>query len=285
MKKYKAAICALAAALLMLSACDPAPSPGVSASPPPPSGVASPGIPEPVQPSVSPAPPQSPEPPSPSPVRDISEDWQDNGLDVSNISFAKTYGDSSSPVLDASAAFPQTGVAGIDQYFSFCRDDFERRADGMSSEAAQAVQNGYGPYSFDSDYNVECSSGGIFSVSRRASEYTGGVHGMTFVFCENFSVSTGRLLTLDDFFTVDQPAYTARLVGELHRLIDAYPGELFGQESKDIVEQAFPYDSFVVTKDGLSFIFEPYRIGPYSAGIVRLDIGWAAIYDIWQTPA
>ena len=230
---------------------------------------------------MSPTLPQSPEPPSPSPV-DISEDWQENGLEVSNISFAKTYGDSSSPVLDASGTFPKTGVAGIDQYFTFCRDDFERRADGLSEEAAQG---GFGTYSLDSDYTVECSSGGIFSVSRRSSEYTGGVHGMTFVFCENFSVSTGRLLTLDDFFTVDQPTYTARLVSELHRLIDTYPDELFGQESKDIVEQVFPYDSFVVTKEGLSFIFEPYRIGPYSAGIVRLDIGWAAIYDIWQTPA
>jgi hypothetical protein len=222
------------------------------------------------------------DPPSPPPAYpsvELAAEWADNGLSVGRTSYQNTFKQGGAETLTADGSFPQTGAAVIDAYYAGCRDDFERLCEARAEDAARDTT----PYRIDADFTVECSAGGILSVSRHISQFSGGAHGSTAVYCETFSVGTGRLLTLDDFFAAGREEYTARLLESVLAVIDARPGE-FWPDAKQLAEDLFPYDTFCITKDGVSLFFPEYNIAPFAAGTVRVDVPWGAVADIFTLP-
>jgi hypothetical protein len=175
--------------------------------------------------------------------------------------------------------FPHTGHEVIDRYYERVRDDFSSLGERLTEDS---VRDGR-PYQLIAGYTVEYDTDGIFSVSRYIYCYTGGAHGMTDVFCETFSKRDGRLLHLDDFFSAGRDVYIPRLLEHIYLVIDSSPDE-FWTDAKQIVEQVFPYGTFVVTGSGISLIIPEYNIAPFTTGIVRVDIPLSAVEDIFVLP-
>lgn len=104
------------------------------------------------------------------------------------------------------------------------------------------------------------------------SSYAGGAHGMYETSVHNYSLSGGYELSLGDLFTPDQLAGLGELIR--NRLYDLY--EVSGDEG--LAEQGFfpeyigPTENFAVTETGITFYYNPYDIGCYALGDVRIDL-------------
>jgi hypothetical protein len=208
---------------------------------------------------------------------DLVADWPRGMVSMSRGMSITLYEDDET--LTAEAAFPVTDIAAIDDYYENVKDDFYRLYSMRAEEAAEDMT----PYRLEAGFAVEINRGGILSFSRTLYQYLGGAHGATDIFCETFLVSTGRLLTLDDFFTVGREVYTARMLEYVDAKIDQNPDE-FWSDAKQIARELFPYDTFVVTLDGISLLFPEYNIAPYAAGIVRIDVPWGGLAEFFELP-
>jgi len=265
----------------LLAACSKEPpSPDPEESPPPVSGE-EPTLPiDPSPPFVTDSEPSgSPVPPPEYPSVELAVEWRDNAITAESITYKNTFKKGGTTTLSANGSFPQTGVAAIDTYFASCRDDFTRKCEFMAEEAAFDTR----AYEFDANYTVECNAGGLFSVSRTRHEYMGGARGETYIFCETFSAADGRLLTIDDFFNAEREVYTPRLLEFVVAFIDENPGD-YWTDAKDNARNFFPYDTFCITKDGVSLFFPENNIGPHTLGVVRVDVPWGAIAEMFTLP-
>jgi hypothetical protein len=218
-------------------------------------------------------------PPPEYPDVDLAADWPENAITTGQTAYQQTFGSGGRTTLTADGVFPQTGNTAIDQFYMTARNDFERLSESRAEQAAEDSL----PYQLIAGFTVEVNAGGILSVSREVYQFTGGAHGGTAVYCETFSVATGRLLALDDFFTVGREGYTARLLEFVSHAIDQDPVR-FSPEAKQLARELFPYDTFVITPDGISLIFPEYNIAPYSSGTIRIDVPWGGVADMFALP-
>ncbi|MDR0325770.1 MAG: DUF3298 and DUF4163 domain-containing protein [Oscillospiraceae bacterium] len=285
MRKFRSLTVFCLLLLLCLSACtrveDPSPDGPDEPEPPPVTGE-EPALPVPSDPPGNTEPPEEYPTPSPPPVYpsvELAADWAENAISVEWTGYQDTIQKGGETALTADGVFPKTGIAAIDSYYQNCRDDFQRLCENRAEEAVET------PYSYicDAGFQVEINAGGIFSVSRTVYQFFGGARGGTDVHCETFLVASGKLLTLDDFFTVGRDQYTARLLESVYATIDAEP-YAYWPDAKQIVNDLFPYDTFSITRNGISLFFPEYNIAPGVAGIVRIDVPWGAVADIFVLP-
>ena len=106
--------------------------------------------------------------------------------------------------------------------------------------------------------------------------YTGGAHGMNTETCLVFSLETGDLLGLEDIFREDS---MSALLG----LLMEYVSEAFEDPSDSgylLVTDIPVTENFSISDSGITFIYNPYEIAAYAAGIIRINIPWDELQDI-----
>ena len=108
----------------------------------------------------------------------------------------------------------------------------------------------------------------VFSYS-----FQGGAHGLSGHEALLFDLSDGRLLTENDFFIPGfRDEMSALLTARLYESMDdadAYDA-LF---TKDIE----PNGNFRVSQEGVTYVYNPYSIGPYYLGIVEVTVPWEEV--------
>ncbi len=115
------------------------------------------------------------------------------------------------------------------------------------------------------------------SYTVKGYEYTGGAHGISWTKGLNYSLETGELLTLDDYFTDRQKA---AIPSALVSLLCWQKG-FSATESEKLVEMGYyldgikPSENFRASATGITFIYNPYEIGPYSLGITEIELPYA----------
>jgi len=210
---------------------------------------------------------------------ELSSEWEQNDITVENTVYEKTFSEGEIERLTASGSFPKTGTAAIDVFYESALEDFKRLSETLAEEAGSIGTLGH----LQAEFADEINAGGIFSVSRTISQNIGGGSGGMTAICETFSVETGALLTLDDFFTVERDVYTERILEYVDALIDDSP-DGFWPDAKQIARDLFPYDTFCVTNSGISIFFSKYNIAPGTAGVVRMNIPWGGIAEWFELP-
>ena len=107
--------------------------------------------------------------------------------------------------------------------------------------------------------------------------YTGGAHGISWTKGLNYSLDTGELLSLDDFLTDGQkaalPAALVRLLCMQHGLDATDTGRL--TQMGYYIDDIKPTDNFRASATGITFIYNPYEIGPYSLGRTEIELPYA----------
>lgn len=270
---------ALVLTALLLTSCGKSASPSVSPS----------GFPDPSAPLISPEPTDggpSPEDfPVPSPV--VPEiDWTPNpGGPVDRTTHRQSYTEGGTVVMDVSADYPKTSLDPVDAYYANALEDTAYRCDKLSGEARALKEKGAlaGAYDYTESYTVELNAGGLLSVRRDISLDTGGELPAASVVCDTFRVSDGAMLSLGDFFTAPEEKYSERLLYSVRKYISENKGDLFG-DAEAIAAEAFPYDTFCVTKNGISLFYPEMTIAPQSMGVIRIDVPWEVFGDLWRMP-
>lgn len=102
-------------------------------------------------------------------------------------------------------------------------------------------------------------------------------------FTFNFSINDKKEVTLDDIFV---QGYKARLV---KKIIDAMAenykvGGIEGLRSKGIFTDGMPYapDNFVIAKDEITFVYNPFEIAGRRFGIIKVSIPAEKLKDIMK---
>ncbi|NLB28698.1 MAG: DUF4163 domain-containing protein [Clostridiales bacterium] len=183
-------------------------------------------------------------------------------------------------VLIVAGWYPKTGVDAIDSYYSDKREEFTANAENLAEELRSygETNSAATQYMFDDNYEIVKNSGDIFSVHRTVYRYTGGVNGVHSDVCDNFRISDGKRLTLDDIFDCSREEYIADICGVFDAFIDEHNSGgddyYFFNDAKVILRDIFPMHAFCLTDTGLNFYISPYFVTPYSSGTVVSPVAW-----------
>ena len=134
-------------------------------------------------------------------------------------------------------------------------------------------------YRLDADI-VQADDGVVSSVAKREF-FEGGAHSIEQKVVANFEQSTGDMIRLADVFV---PGYEVRLVGILQEQLMQVVGASDIQSLRDkgylYSSDMFVSNNFLLGKDGVTFIYNPYEIAPYEVGITELTLDYDDIEDI-----
>lgn len=99
--------------------------------------------------------------------------------------------------------------------------------------------------------------------------YTGGAHGNTNVHVGTLDRKTGKKLLLGDVFPKErQESLEADLVQKASEALAAKGQKLFEPENRgDLLT-----DNICLMEDGWHFVYSPYEIAPFAAGVVEVVI-------------
>jgi hypothetical protein len=143
--------------------------------------------------------------------------------------------------------------------------------DGLRTLDATGTPNA--PYEYRAEGRVAHRSPTLISVEVDLYSFSGGAHGNQELFAFNYGLTDGkaRPLTLGDFF--ERGTNYERLVSDavLEKLkTDPKATEVAGGRVARLTRAQV--NRFVVGPDGLTFVLNPYEVGPYSSGTFRVKM-------------
>ncbi|MFV9875970.1 MAG: DUF3298 domain-containing protein [Rickettsiales endosymbiont of Dermacentor nuttalli] len=132
--------------------------------------------------------------------------------------------------------------------------------------------NSFGEYTLK--YKIMSLRNPIVSIEFYYTEDTGGAHGIYGVNTLNFNAKTGDKVLLEDLiYSNNQKKINDYLVEVLKK----DPKSFYNSEmqvdfaSNDVIKN-FETQSFYVTQNGIVLQFNPYEVGPYSSGIITVEL-------------
>ncbi|WP_241159433.1 MULTISPECIES: DUF3298 and DUF4163 domain-containing protein [unclassified Desulfovibrio] len=144
----------------------------------------------------------------------------------------------------------------------------------------------YGVWDLTGMYSLERPSPKVVSVIFNVYSYTGGAHGNLVITCRNYDLATGKRLDFADLFKNPEKAL---------ELMSAYAREhltkSLGEESDEemIREGTAPelnnFGELALTPAGVTIQFQPYQVGPWSAGPQQVEMPLAALAAAGPEPA
>lgn len=161
--------------------------------------------------------------------------------------------------------YPQFGFASIDA-------NIKAKIDAAVSELKAVPPNP--PESatpkneFNGTFEDVYIAGDVISVALVLSQYTGGAHPMTIVSGMNYDPRTGKQLLQEDAFGMIGKT-AAEVSVEATAQLKAKLGDAFFEEGANSNPENF--SSFLVSENGVTFIFQQYQVGPYSAGVQEVS--------------
>ncbi len=114
----------------------------------------------------------------------------------------------------------------------------------------------------------------ILSFQHEDFSYTGGAHPNTMIKYYNFKTTTGELLKLDQIINAEKlPDLLTLAESEFRKSAQI-------DKNKSLEEAGFWFDNnqfylpdnYLITKEGLKFLFNSYEVAPYSMGQIEFEI-------------
>ena len=134
------------------------------------------------------------------------------------------------------------------------------------------------PWDHQSFVTLTMNSATLVSGMATHYEYTGGAHPNTTYTCRTYGMKNGKAqrLRLTDICKPNSKPHAqvqAVIFGKLVKNEQA----TWVQEGTISGMEPIQFDSFVVRKDGIEWVFAPYEMGPYAAGTVLCKLKWSEI--------
>jgi len=140
-------------------------------------------------------------------------------------------------------------------------------------------------YSYSLEPTVSIARPDLISLYFIEETYTGGAHGMAYFHGRSYGVVDGKakLLTLQDLF---KPGVDGRkLAGErVYAQLQSNPNAAWIDEGWVTATSAELTKEFVITPTALTFLIEPYAVGPYAAGAFFVKVPFEEFGDALVVP-
>lgn len=162
------------------------------------------------------------------------------------------------------------------------QDGFDMYSDNLLKEYRETSlpaveefvrETGEAPAGMDWEYSIDARFSGtaIGTVSYTVTkyEYTGGAHGLQTTTAYLFDSRSGEIVSEEDIF--------AKGYGpELSSLLTAHAAD--GYENPEdlvlFVDNIEPNGNFYADADGITYIYNPYEIAPYSSDTITITVPW-----------
>ena len=165
-------------------------------------------------------------------------------------------------------------------------DDIRAWADSVIQSYEEEVRGSIGPdgekpgsygvWDLTGMYSLERPSPKVVSIIFNVYSYTGGAHGNLVITCRNYDVASGKRLEFADLFKDPEKAL---------ELMSAFARQSLtrslGEESDEemIREGTAPemrnFGELALTPAGVTIQFQPYQVGPWSAGPQQVEMSLA----------
>ena len=119
------------------------------------------------------------------------------------------------------------------------------------------------------NYTLCKNTDNIVSVIFNTESFFGGAHESNFYSSINFSMETGKILTLNDILGGDK---TDKIVSYVYNIITADPSEYYPEIDLEAVKDGFHEENFAIVDNNIKIFFQDYDIAPYAAGFQSFDI-------------
>lgn len=135
-------------------------------------------------------------------------------------------------------------------------------------------------YSQDLMFGVKRADNNVISFTATFYDFTGGAHGNYTTQGINYNARTGDLIAFADLsddanaFHEDTLAYNQQLAKT-----EAYQMRMFQDDmlSESLEKTLYTDDTWYLSTSGLTFISDPYLLGPYAAGTIEFSIPYTEL--------
>ena len=143
-------------------------------------------------------------------------------------------------------------------------------------------------YNITSELSIARDS--IYNYAVTNFQFTGGAHPNTFAKWTNINANTGKELKKSDIFVENSDEEIIKLIGK-HLLEEANKrletdtiSSLQGLEENGILLNVDLYvpENFLITNEGVKFLYNRYDIAPYVVGDFQLNIPYAEIENLMK---
>lgn len=157
--------------------------------------------------------------------------------------------------------YPVTGIASVD---AAVQHDIQQAVDEFKTYPANPPDSAVPKNQLDSDVGPIYVGTDVVSVELLISEYTGGAHPNTAIVAINIDPRSGRALTLQDALSLIGRSLNDVAQESLAQLKQKLGDDVIFEEGAQPTPEN--YQTFMVTKDGVTFAFQNYQVAPYAAG-------------------
>ncbi len=138
------------------------------------------------------------------------------------------------------------------------------------------------PWQYKSDFEVYLNHNGLFATQLTNYSFTGGAHPSSFVYYYTFDADNGKRLGLKDLIIskkYEQLRHMSEAAFRTSRDIDS---------TQSLEEAGFWFevdrfalnDNYKYTPEGLTIVFNPYEIAPFSEGEIVILFPYSAIEEM-----
>lgn len=200
--------------------------------------------------------------------------------------------------LEHSCKYPIVSIEGNEAAAEKINDSILSIADLFNKDTSAeevALMNFESVMDDDSDYPFYPYQNSMYFEAPRADSnvisfvmsyytYTGGAHGYLKMTCINYNTKTGEQISFADLsddpaaFLEDTLAYNKKLAATEDYKDLLYTPDIATDGTLESV--LYADDAWCLTAEGLTFISNPYDLGPYAAGTIKFLIPYADLTDL-----
>lgn len=132
-------------------------------------------------------------------------------------------------------------------------------------------------YQYDISYALTTPKNGRFvSVGFQFYAFTGGAHGNNWPTTWTFDLADGSTVSFEDIF---RPGTLQALPALVRPALMRQVGDMYveGMLESGIKPEAHNFSSFLLTEEGVRFLFATYQVAPYVAGQQEVTLSWEAL--------
>lgn len=230
-------------------------------------------------------------------VTSNSSEAEENTSSKITVTFQETLdeikADDGTVILTSSVQMPVVSIEGAEDIAEKINADISAYYETFSSDeeisiakedyAASLGEDGWTFFGYASDISAKVTrmDDAVISFELVSYSYTGGAHGNYGSIGRNYDVKTGELLSFDEI-SEDYEAFHATVLDYMVNLAESpsYKDKLFGPSKADLDSALFRPESWVFTLSGISFLIDPYILGPYASGEIYFMLPYEKAYDL-----
>ena len=134
-------------------------------------------------------------------------------------------------------------------------------------------------WDYSAEWNIVYNDNYLLSISQNYYEYTGGAHGYNAFSFFNYDLKKDKQILITDIIQKDKKEELNTIIKKIiqeNKVNDHRYEMLFS------IDDVYVTNNFYLNLNGIGFVYNPYEIAPYSAGVIDVFVEYSKIKQIMK---